>query len=73
MDRILSNGFFLAALMLFALAGYFYFAPASGPSLEVAATQIDVADGLAGRESQIAVHVENTSNRPMRILGLAEC
>jgi uncharacterized protein (DUF58 family) len=73
MDRILSNGFFLAAFALFGLAAYFYFAPGSGPSLEIAATEIDVADGLAGRESEVTVHVENTSRKPMRILGLAEC
>jgi hypothetical protein len=73
MYRMLSNFFFLLGLVLFGLAGYFYFAPAAGPSLEIAATEINVADCRPGRQTEIAVELNNTSSKPLRILGLAEC
>jgi hypothetical protein len=73
MYRALSNFFFLFSVVLFGLAAYAYFAPAAGPSLAVAATEIDVPDCAPGRETEVAVRMENTSGKPMRILGLAEC
>jgi hypothetical protein len=73
MNRILSNLFFLAAVVFLGLAGWFCFAPAPGPSLKIADTDIDVGSFPAGRESEVAVHLTNTSSKPMRILGLAEC
>ena len=73
MNRILSNVFLVAGVIFLGLAGYCYFAPAAGPSLQVAETSIDIGAPPAGRQTEVAVQLNNTSSKPMRILGLAEC
>ena len=73
MSRLLSSFFFAASFVLFGLAGYCYFSAPAGPGLEIAATDIEVADCRAGQETEVVIALQNNSSRPMRVLGLSPC
>jgi uncharacterized protein (DUF58 family) len=68
----------LASLLLllgFALViagAYCFFDPRSAAPLNVA-TDIQIAACVVGEKRDIVVQIHNSSSRPIRILGLAEC
>ena len=55
-----------------ALAGgaYLYFSP-SGPWLEIAETDVELAGCTAGEKYDVVYRLDNLSGRPMRVLGIA--
>lgn len=71
--RFLSYGFFLLGLFLLGLAGYFYFAPEPGPSLNISQQDLEVSDCVPGRKTAVNFQIHNASSRPIRILGLSQC
>jgi uncharacterized protein (DUF58 family) len=54
------------------VGGYAYLAAPPGSLLQ-AETEIEIAGAAAGEKRAIAVHFENRSGRPMRILGMMVC
>jgi hypothetical protein len=73
MYRWLSYGFFAAGVGFLGLAGYYYFAPAPASCLEVSETDQQISDCVAGQEKPVVFHFNNTSSKPIRILGLNTC
>jgi hypothetical protein len=69
----LSRFFFAASIVLFALAGYLYFAPAPGLALEAAETDVEVNGCVAGQERVVHLRLYNKSRTPIRILGMGFC
>jgi hypothetical protein len=72
-DRLVSNAFLVAGLALLGLGVYFYSAPASGPLLQVAETDIEVPDLPPGIERTVLFHLDNASSEPLRVLGVMVC
>ncbi len=71
--RLLSTALLVAGFLLIGLAGYTYFASASGPGLVVPDTDIQVGDLTPGEETEVLIALENQSGRPIRVLGLVQC
>lgn len=72
--RVLSSGLILAGVVLLGLAGYGYFTRSSeGPALVVPQTDIELSDVRAGEQTEFIVPVNNTSRRPIKIVGLSWC
>jgi hypothetical protein len=71
--RWLSHVFVLAGLVLFGLAGYFYFAPAPDPCLDVAEQAMELSGCIPGQKTPVVFHFQNHSSRPIRVLGLVTC
>ncbi len=72
-ERCLAYFFFLAGIGLLGWAAFLYLAPAPDPALEVAATDIEVADATPGQKREVVLRLDNNSRQPIRILGLALC
>ena len=71
--RLLSYVFYGAGLVLLGLAGYFCFAPEPALCLEVAQADMEIADCVPGKKIPVVFHFNNSSTRPIRILGLVMC
>ena len=71
--RLLSCMFLLLGLGMIGFAGYLYFAANPGPRLELAQTDVEVADAVAAQETTVVYYYHNASSRPIRILGGNTC
>jgi hypothetical protein len=72
-ERWLAWLFFLTGVALLAWAAFVHFAPPPGPALEVAETDIEVADFVLGDKREVVLRLHNTTGQPMRVLGLTLC
>jgi hypothetical protein len=73
MARIVSALFLLVGLAAVGSAAYLGFAPPAGPALVVPETEIHVPECTPGQAVGVMVRLENTSGRPIRVLGLVPC
>ena len=72
-SRLLSWGLFLAAPVLLSVSGYGFFAHPTEYGLVLGDTDIDVAGCVAGQETIIHNHLQNTSGHSIRLVGSEEC
>ncbi|MCI0461708.1 MAG: hypothetical protein L0Z62_32555 [Gemmataceae bacterium] len=72
-ERCLMYFCFLAGVGLLAWGTSLYLAPAPSPALEVAQTDLEVADAIPGQQLEVVLRFHNNSGQPLRIYGLALC
>lgn len=65
--------FFGFSLVFLAVAGFLFLNLSSGPALEVTETDFEIKDLASGENRDIVLHLNNTSARPVRVLGLTVC
>lgn len=72
-EQWLACFFFSAGIGLLGWVTVLYLAPSPGPTLEVAETDIEVADAIPGQKREVVLRLQNTSGQPIRVFGLTEC
>ena len=72
-ERWLPQFFFCVGIGFIAAAAYAYFAPVPGSALDVAETEIEISDGVAGQNREVVFRFDNRSGKPMRVVGLSGC
>jgi len=72
-ERWLACCFLLAGVCLLAWIVAFYLAPSPGSGLEIAQTDIEVSDCIAGEKRDVVLRLQNHSGRPIHVLGLSLC
>lgn len=72
-SRLLSAFCLCVGVGLSLLGAYAYLARPSEPALEVAETDIELADCVPGRKREVVLRLVNHSGKPIRVLGLAYC
>jgi hypothetical protein len=71
-QTMLNRGLSVAGLGLLALAGWFWLANARGQALEIASTDVDMAEMPAGTHVSVALPV-TTHGRHVRVVGVEFC
>jgi hypothetical protein len=69
----LSRLLVVAGVALLAFTAYLYLSPEPGPLLEVAQTEVEITECVAGQSKDVILHLVNRSGHDIRVWGVTGC